>query len=108
MKHDLSSKTRTLSIENTSSIPIIIDWHSFLKEDDPFSNPMSFKIMVDIFTPFLAFDFSEKSDCETDKNIEKILKTSLEKYESNQSFKELDGFDSMILTQSSDSSKRLI
>ena len=106
MKHDLSSKSRNVAIENTSCIPIIITWHSFYKGDDAFSNSMPFKIMLDMFTPFLAFDFSENTDCENDKNIEKILETSLEKYESNQSFKALNRFNSMTLTASLDRKAR--
>ena len=106
MRHDALLSSRTLAIENTSILPLIINWHCFLIKEDPFLKPDPFKLLLDIFKPFSAFEFSEKPDCKYDKSIERLLNTAIERYDSNPSLKELNRFDSLTLTPSYDDIKR--
>lgn len=99
MKYDDCLKFRSLAIENTSYIPIIIKWHLFRIENDSFIEIKPLKLFLHIFTPYSFFENS-KNECNEEKlKFETpFIKSSLERYESNPSFKELNRFNSLTLT----------
>ncbi|XP_043471184.1 uncharacterized protein LOC122504248 [Leptopilina heterotoma] len=108
MKYDDCLKSRSLAIENTSCIPIIVMWHLFKIKNEETDDVKPLKLFLHIFS---SFSFSENDDSkklysEEEKNRSRTnFNSFLKTCESNPSIKELNHFNSLSATNGSASSK---
>ncbi|KAJ8680213.1 hypothetical protein QAD02_016000 [Eretmocerus hayati] len=101
-KHGCSSEDRKVLVENTSNIPLYLNWHCFLIEDglgveEPFS------ITLDMITPFMSMDEFLVANPNLRKAVQKFFSCAFNPYISEEVLNQSQNINESDATKSTDS-----